>query len=111
MKICIPSRGPDAGDFIDERFGRAPFFIIYDSESDTTESLKNPAAESMGGVGPKAVQFLVNHSVNVLVAERVGGNAAEALKAGGISVFLFEEQGSTVRDAISGFQRGNLKEQ
>jgi predicted Fe-Mo cluster-binding NifX family protein len=111
MKICIPSKGADAGDFIDDRFGRAPFFIMYDTGSEKTEAHKNPAAESMGGVGPKAVQFLLNHSVNILVAERVGGNALEALKAGGITVLLFEEKGRTVRDAITAFLKGNLREQ
>jgi predicted Fe-Mo cluster-binding NifX family protein len=44
-KICIPSMGPDAGDFVDERFGRAPFFIIYDTGSEKTEYHKNPAAQ------------------------------------------------------------------
>lgn len=111
MKICIPSKGADAGDFIDDRFGRAPFFIIYDTGSGKTETHKNPAAESMGGVGLKAAQFLLNHAVNILVAERVGGNALEALKAGGITVLLFEEKGRTVRDAITAFLEGTLREQ
>ena len=111
MKICIPSRGPDTGDLLDERFGRAPFFIIDDTRSEKTESHKNTAAESMGGVGPKAAQFLMNHSVNVLLAERVGGNAVEALKAGGIRVFLVEEKGITVREAVSAYLNGSLREQ
>jgi predicted Fe-Mo cluster-binding NifX family protein len=111
MKICIPSRGPDAGDLVDERFGRAPFFIIYDTGSEKTEPHKNTAAESMGGVGPKAAQFLMNHAVNVLLAERVGGNAVEALKAGGIRVFLVEEKGITVREAVSAYLKGSLREQ
>lgn len=111
VKICIPSKGPEEGDFVDERFGRAPFFIIYDTGSNRTESHKNPASEAMGGVGPKAAQFLLNHSVNLLVAERVGGNAIEALKAGGIKVLLYEEKGKTVRDAITAFLEGKLQEQ
>jgi predicted Fe-Mo cluster-binding NifX family protein len=111
LKICIPSRGPDPGDLVDERFGRAPFFVIYDTGSEKTESHKNSAAESMGGVGPKAAQFLINHSVNILLAERVGGNAVEALKAGGIRVFIVEEKGITVRDAVSAYLNGSLREQ
>ena len=110
MKVCIPSKGPDAGDFIDERFGRAPFFIIYDTGSNMTESNKNPASEAVGGVGPRAVQFLLNHSVNILVTERMGGNALEALKAGGIRVLLYDEKCSTGRDAITAFLKGNLQE-
>jgi predicted Fe-Mo cluster-binding NifX family protein len=111
MKICIPSKGPGTGDFVDERFGRAPFFVLYDTENEKTESYRNPAAEAQGGVGPKAAQFLLNHAVQILVTERVGGNALEALKAGGITVLLYEEKGSTVRDAITACLKGNLKEQ
>jgi predicted Fe-Mo cluster-binding NifX family protein len=111
MRICIPAKGPDAGDFVDERFGRAPYYLIHDTETGTTESYKNPAAEAMGGVGPRAAQFLLDHNVNVLVTARVGGNALGALKAGGIIILLFDEAGSTVRDAIAAYTRGGLREQ
>jgi predicted Fe-Mo cluster-binding NifX family protein len=111
MKICIPSKGPEPADFVDERFGRAPYYLIHDTESGTTESYKNPAAEAMGGVGPKAVQFLLDHDVNVLVTARVGGNALGALKAVGVTILLYEEAGRTVSDAIAASTSGGLREQ
>jgi len=76
-----------------------------------TEAHVNSTAGAMGGVGPKAAQFLLNQGVDSLVTERVGGNALEALKAGGIMVLLYEEKGSTVANAITAFLKGNLKEQ
>jgi predicted Fe-Mo cluster-binding NifX family protein len=111
MRICIPAKGPDAGDFVDERFGRAPYYLIYDTETEKTESYKNPAAEAMGGVGPRAAQFLLDQNVNVLVTARVGGNALEALKAGGITLLFYEEVGTTVRDALAAYTSGSLREQ
>ena len=110
MILCIPSVGPDSGDFIDDRFGRAPYFIIYDTETDTITPHRNESAGGMGGVGLKAAQSLINHGVDAVIAGRVGGNALEALKAGGIKVFLYQGKG-TVREAISGFLHGSLKEQ
>lgn len=110
MKVCIPSKGPEPEDPVDERFGRAPYFLIYDTESGKTESHKNPAAEAMGGVGPRAAQFLLDHNVNILVTARAGGNALGALKAGGITILLYEE-GGTVRDAIAAYASGRLREQ
>jgi predicted Fe-Mo cluster-binding NifX family protein len=110
-RICIPSSGPETGDLVDDRFGRAPFFMIYDTGTKKTEGHKNPACDGMGGVGPKAAQFLITHGVTVLVAERVGGNALEALKAGGIAVLLFDKKGATVGDAIEAFLQGELGEQ
>jgi predicted Fe-Mo cluster-binding NifX family protein len=111
MKICIPSKGPEPADFIDERFGRAPYYLIQDIETGKTESYKNPAAEAMGGVGPRAAQFLLDHDVNVLVTARVGGNALKALKSGGITILLYEEAGKTVSDAIAAYTSGGLREQ
>lgn len=111
MRICIPAKGPDAGDIVDERFGRAPYYLIHDTETGTTESYKNPAAEAMGGVGPRAAQFLLDHNVNVLVTARVGGNALGALKAGGIIILLYDAAGSTVKDAIAAYTSGSLREQ
>ncbi|HON81647.1 MAG TPA: NifB/NifX family molybdenum-iron cluster-binding protein [Methanoregulaceae archaeon] len=111
MRICIPSKGPEPGDLVDERFGRAPYYVIFDAESGTTESYKNPAAEGMGGVGPRAAQFLLDKNVQVLVTARIGGNALGALKAGGITILLYDQAGSTVRDAIAAYKSGGLKEQ
>lgn len=111
MKICIPAKGPDSGDLVDERFGRAPYYLIHDTETGTITSYKNPAAEAMGGVGPRAAQFLLDHDVNTLVTARVGGNALGALKAGGITILLYEETGGTVRDAIAASAGGGLREQ
>jgi predicted Fe-Mo cluster-binding NifX family protein len=111
MRICIPSKGPEPGDFVDERFGRAPYYLIHDTESGKTESYKNPAAEAMGGVGPRAAQFLLDHNVNILITARVGGNALGALKAGGITILLYDEAGRTVTDAIDAYNHGGLREQ
>lgn len=110
MKICIPSSGPEPDDLIDDRFGRAPYFIIHDTDSDKTESHRNDAAGGSGGVGPKAAQFLIRHHVDMVVTGRVGGNALEALKAGGIKVYLYEG-GGPVREALKAALSGDLKEQ
>jgi predicted Fe-Mo cluster-binding NifX family protein len=111
MKICIPAKGPESQDPVDERFGRAPFYLIHNTETGATESFKNPAAEAMGGVGPRAAQFLIDHDVGVLITARVGGNALEALKAAGITILLYEAAGRTVRDAITAYAAGGLREQ
>jgi predicted Fe-Mo cluster-binding NifX family protein len=111
MRFCIPAKGPETGDFVDERFGRAPYYLIHDTETGTTESYGNPAAEAMGGVGPRAAQFLIDHNVNILVTARVGGNALGALKAAGIITLLYDVAGSTVKDAIAAYTRGGLREQ
>jgi predicted Fe-Mo cluster-binding NifX family protein len=110
MKIAIPSSGPESGDRIDDRFGRAPYFIIYDQDKDTIETCRNDVAGASGGVGPKAAQILIQRGIDVVVTGRVGGNALESLKSGGIKVYLYEGRG-TVTEALSAFLAGGLKEQ
>jgi predicted Fe-Mo cluster-binding NifX family protein len=111
VKICIPSSGPGLDARVDDRFGRAPYFTFYDTESGKAESIKNSAAEAPGGVGPKAAQILMKNGVGILVAARVGGNAIEALKAGGIKILLYDEKEGSVQDAIAASLKGNLAEQ
>lgn len=88
MIVCIPSRGPTVESLMDDRFGRAAFFIIFNTDDGSFRVVENPHARGSGGVGPMAVQFLAQNDVQVLIAPRLGGNADEALKASGITVII-----------------------
>ena len=59
MIIAISSKGSDLDSLVDERFGRANYFIIYDTEANRFEALDNEMnAKSSQGVGVKAVELL-----------------------------------------------------
>jgi len=86
MKICITSKGPGKEDLLEERFGRAPYFLISDNETGEWKSIENPFAGAAGGVGPRAAQILVDNGAKILVTGNVGGNALNALNAAGIKI-------------------------
>ncbi|WP_304021767.1 NifB/NifX family molybdenum-iron cluster-binding protein [Methanospirillum hungatei] len=88
MIVCIPSRGLTVDSQMDDRFGRAPYFAFFDTDTDSVRVEPNPHAGGSGGVGPMAVQFLVKNNVQILIAPRLGGNADEALKAASIRVIM-----------------------
>ncbi len=88
MIVCVPSRGKTVDSLMDDRFGRAAYFAFFDTNSNSVRFEENPHAGGSGGVGPKAVQYLVQNNVQILIAPRLGGNAEEALKASGISVVM-----------------------
>jgi predicted Fe-Mo cluster-binding NifX family protein len=111
MKMCIPARGPGLDAEVDDRFGRAPYFVFYDTESKEAESIKNPVPGGQDGVGPEAAQILEKNGVKFLVIPRIGGNALFALKAAGIRVLLYEKPGCSVQEAIAAGLKGNLREQ
>jgi predicted Fe-Mo cluster-binding NifX family protein len=73
---------------MDDRFGRAAFFAFFNTDSGEVHVAENPHAGGSGGVGPQAVQFLVQNGVTTLIAPRLGGNAEEALVASKIQVIM-----------------------
>jgi predicted Fe-Mo cluster-binding NifX family protein len=68
-------------------FGRAPYFLFYNTDTNTSETLINPAADAQGGAGIQSAQFVADHCANALITVRCGQNAAEVLLAAGITVY------------------------
>jgi predicted Fe-Mo cluster-binding NifX family protein len=107
MKICITAKGTTLDALTEERFGRAPYFIVVESENGSFEAIKNPYADIMGGVGPKVAQLLIARDIKALVSGQVGGNAQEVLAAAGIEMYTYRVGGS-VKDALDQFTKNTL---
>ncbi|KHC91431.1 dinitrogenase iron-molybdenum cofactor biosynthesis protein [Thermotoga sp. Mc24] len=87
-KVAIPSVGKDLSSMVSDRFAKAEYFIIYDTESGNMEVVGNTIADTHG-TGPDVVQSLVSKGVEYLIAPNVGRNAFETLKAAGVRVCRF----------------------
>jgi predicted Fe-Mo cluster-binding NifX family protein len=107
MNICITAKGTTLDSLTEERFGRAPYFIILESETGSFRAIQNPYADGAGGVGPKAAQILIAHDVKALISGMVGGNARDVLVAAGIAMYTYRAGGS-VKDAVDQFTKNNL---
>ena len=68
-------------------FGRAPYFLVHDTDRAKTEVVQNPAAEVQGGAGIKAAQLVVDKGANALITVRCGQNAADVFKAAEIKIY------------------------
>lgn len=108
MKIAISSTGKDLDSQVDLRFGRCQYFILINPETMEFEALENKGAMSMGGAGIQAVQFIAQHGANVLITGNLGPNAATALSAAGIKVYLVH--GGKIKEVVEAFKSGNLRE-
>ncbi len=108
MKVCFTAQGTTLDSLSEERFGRAPYFIMLESENGSFEAVRNPFADGGGGVGPKAAQLLIAHKVEALISGQVGGNAQEVLAAAGIGMYTYRG-GKTVRDALDQFMKNALE--
>lgn len=110
MKIAVSSRGNTLDSAMDERFGRAPMFIIYDTETDQFTVLDNAANASLGqGAGIQAAQAVASSGAQRVVTGRVGPNALSALNAAGIGIVNVAS--GTVAQALEQAQKTPLNEQ
>ena len=107
MKVCFTAQGATLESPAEDRFGRAPYFIVVESENGSFEAIKNPYADGGGGVGPKAAQILIAQNVKAMVSGQVGGNAKEVLFAAGIAMYTYRGGGS-VKDAFDQFTKNTL---
>jgi len=108
MRICVTAAGNTLDAPIDPRFGRAPYFVIVNSETMAFEAVPNVAAGAMSGAGVQAAQTIAGKGVNVLITGNVGPNAFQALSSAGIRIVVGAY--GTVREVIEKYKRGELRE-
>ncbi len=106
MKICISSSGTDLDSNVDPRFGRCPYFIMYNSENDTFEYFENESRNAMGGAGIQAAQSVINRGANTVISGNIGPNAFRVLAAANINIY--SGVSGTVREAIEKLKNGKL---
>lgn len=89
MKVAITTTGKDLKSNVSSVFGRSPDFVVIDLEGDEIKSLsgiENPV-KSEKGAGNLAAQFMVDHSIEVLISGEMGPVAFHILKNAGIRVY------------------------
>ncbi len=106
MKIVIPVDKNSIENRVCSSFGRAPYFLIYDIESQTSSYVSNHAAASQGGAGIKAAQIVADTGVRALLTPRCGDNAARVFAAAGIKIY--KTINDSVNDNITAFSQGKL---
>ncbi len=106
MKIALPVDEKNMKTGVCISFGRTPYFLIYDTETQEAIFIDNSAAASQGGAGIKAAQTIVDNKAEVLLTPRCGENAAEVIKAA--SIKIFKTMAGSAMDSINAFIDGKL---
>lgn len=104
MKVLIPV--DDSRENVCVSFGRAPYFLIHNTETGASELAGNPAAEAQGGAGIKAAQFVVDKGADALVTVRCGQNAADVFKAAGVAIYRAD--GPSAAENLGALSEGKL---
>lgn len=108
MKLAIALKENDYNSSVDERFGRAPFFIIIDSDTKEFEIIENEAKDEATGAGLKAVKNLLKHEIDVIIAGEIGPKAGELIYDLEIPTFKFKDL-EKVDEIVNAFNENTLE--
>jgi predicted Fe-Mo cluster-binding NifX family protein len=109
MKIAVTARGAELSSEVDERFGRAKNFIIYDTDTGEYRAVDNEMNLSAPqGAGIQAGELVVREGAGVLLTGHCGPKAFRVLKAAGVTVF--NGCSGTVEQVIESYRMGELQQ-
>ncbi len=109
MKIAITSQGMELDSSVDPRFGRAAYFIIYDTETGEHEAIDNSQnLQALQGAGIQAAEHVQKSGAEHLITGHCGPNAFRTLNAAGVKVSI--NASGKVSDVIEKFKSGGFGE-
>ncbi len=110
MRVAVAASGPGLDSPATGVFGRAPYFVIVETDGNNAnliENLANPAAYQARSAGIIAAQTLASKGVDAVVSGNVGPNAYTVLSQAGIRVLMAAP--GTVRDNAIAAAKGQLQ--
>ena len=108
MKIVISASGETLESSVDPRFGRAPKFIVYDTEDRSFEAVDNQQNLNLPqGAGIQAAGTVARTGAQAVLTGHCGPKAYRTLSAANIVVYV-NVQG-TVSEAIAAYEAGSLQ--
>jgi predicted Fe-Mo cluster-binding NifX family protein len=110
MKIAVSTSGDSPAAALDARFGRAPKFLIHDTESGAYTSIDNEQnLNAAQGAGIQSAQNVARAGAEAVITGHTGPKAFAVLAQAGIAVYLSDAP--TVADALAALAAGTLKRQ
>ncbi|HPR33751.1 MAG TPA: NifB/NifX family molybdenum-iron cluster-binding protein [Prolixibacteraceae bacterium] len=80
MKIVITSTGDQLSSKMDDRFGRAPWFCVHDTNTGENSFIANPFVDSMGGAGTKTSEMVAEIGAAKIISGHFGPKAKTVLE-------------------------------
>ena len=107
MIIAIPVNENSENPTVCASFGRTPFFLFYNTETNTSTTETNMAADAQGGAGIKAAQFVIDRGAAAVITPRCGENAAQVFKAADIKIY--KSSGADAGQNLADLKAGKLE--
>jgi predicted Fe-Mo cluster-binding NifX family protein len=107
MKIAVTAKGSGLSAPVDERFGRAACFVLYDTGTKEVRTIDNAqSVNAAQGAGIQAAETIARQGAGCLLTGHCGPKAFRTLAAAGVKVY--HGISGTVADAIAAFEQGRL---
>jgi predicted Fe-Mo cluster-binding NifX family protein len=84
MKIAIAAEAPNIDTDVAAHAGRAPYYLIFNTDGRLHAAPANPVAAGGQSAGPAVVQFLTGQGVGLVVAGEFGPHFLDALNEHGM---------------------------
>lgn len=108
MKIAVTSLGESLESPVDQRFGRARFFVLFDLETGKWSAHDNKQnLNAAQGAGIQAAQHVVDLGADAVITGHCGPKAFTTLSEAEIPVY--QEASGSVQDALDTYQADSLK--
>ena len=106
---AITSREKTLEGAVSLAFGRAPCFIIVDTDTGDFEVIDNEQIMNIPqGAGIQAAQHIINKGVDTLISGHIGPKAFRVLSEAGIRMFVGAS--GTVKNTLEDFKQNKLTE-
>ena len=108
MRVAVTSQGDDLEAQVDPRFGRAPKFLLIDTNSMSFEVIDNSQNLNLPqGAGIQTAQNIVQQNPEVVLTGNCGPKAFKALQATGVEVVVGVE--GKIKAAVQAFLNGDYQ--
>ena len=101
MKVAITSTGNSPESNLDSHFGRCAYFVVYDSETLSTEFIPNPNKENIEGAGPASVQLVAAKGVEKVVSGEFGAKVKSIFDSLQIQLIILKDPGKKISEVIA----------
>jgi predicted Fe-Mo cluster-binding NifX family protein len=109
MKIVVTARANGLGAEVDERFGRAARFVLYDTETRDVQNVDNrQSLNASQGAGIQSAETISQLGAECLLTGHCGPKAFRTLAAAGIRTYT--GAAGTVSQTVESYLQGRLKQ-
>jgi len=108
MKIACSISGDTPESTIDSRFGRAPRFLIVDTDSGEYRLIENTQnLNAAQGAGLQSAQNVINAGAEAVITGHTGPKAFDLLSSMNVKIYYAESV--TAKESIQMYKNGTLK--